>query len=103
MPGPWAHSFLRDEISGGGQEEDDCGDEQRDERVDDAVGCGAVAEVVCAHARLHGEARHLLRDALVQFGAALVRHGCKAGGTECTAPNYRGHTVFAQCILKGQK
>ena len=75
--------FLRYEISGGGQEEDDCGGEEQDERVDDAVGGGAVAEVVRAHAGLDGEARHLLRDALVQFGAALVRHGCKARGTEC--------------------
>ena len=77
MPGPWAHSFLRDEISGGRQEKDDCGDEQRDERVDDAAGGGAVAEVVCAHAGLHGVARDLLGHAVVQLGAALVRHGCK--------------------------
>ena len=62
------------EISGRRQEECDGRGEQEGERVQvEAV--APVAEVVGAHAGLDGVARHLLRHAVVQLRAAVVRHG----------------------------
>ena len=62
------------EISGRRHEECDGRDEQEGERVQgEAV--APVAEVVRAHAGLDGVARHLLRHAVVQLRAAVVRHG----------------------------
>ena len=58
--------------SGCRHEECDGRDEQEGERVQNVV--APIAEVVRAHAGFDGVARHLLRHAVVQLRAAVVRH-----------------------------
>ena len=66
--------MIGPKISGRRQEECDGRNKQEGERVQDEA-VAPVAEVVRAHAGLDGVARHLLRHAVVQLRAAVVRHG----------------------------
>ena len=66
--------MIGPKISGRRQEECDGRHDQEGERVQDEA-AAPVAEVVRAHAGLDGVARHLLRHAVVQLRAAVVRHG----------------------------